>query len=381
MSLTPNQLLAYAFYRNHKYSVKLALALGADPNQEQSGRPLLLDGIQRGVKPKTIKALLKSKNINLNVIDSEGISALFYALAFNRALIPILLDAGIDPNLPFVENGPTALLTLFHDPLYTPPLFNQNIGYSFPALDHINQAWITQLLIKANADLNTTVTDGYTALHSALLTKNQQAILALLAAGVDVKAVNSQKYTALAYALKNLAHAERINYSVTEAVDIVDRILDNDLVQHTDYPPATLEITMKAAVASLTESSVPEERLVIAQTYRLASRLLLINNALNFARATSHYYWDQLSRFIALDVIFLCNKMFKDFATLPSELRRMLIEMLLGDMTSRNGSYEATVLHAYRDYRDSLASQAAVVPPTPEDMPQPAVVKPNGCIG
>lgn len=370
MSLTPNQLLAYAVFSNKKYLVRFALAIGADPNQISNGKALLLDAILRDANPQIIETLLKSQRLNLNVNDNEGVSALFYALALNIKLIPMLLDAGIDPNLPFVQaDGPTAILILFNDPQHIPPLFSEIIRHTFPARDHFTQAWITKLLISAGANVNATIADSYTALHGALLERNQAAILALLEANADVYTVNRQNYTALAYALMNLRRARQTNPgSITEEIQLVNRILNNDLNQHRHYPHTVLRITMTAALASLTESTIPTEQLILAQTYRLASRLLLINRALN-SELHSHYYWAQLSRFIALDLMFVCNKIFKNFKTLPPELRQMLVKTLIGDMAPRiNRSSDFSILTAYRvrDDRKNLAAHVDVVSTSPQ---------------
>ncbi len=373
-----NQLLAHAVFTNKKYLVRVALELGADPNQTSNGKALLLDAILRDVNPKIIEALLKSERISVNITDNEGVSALFYALALNRKIIPLLLDASIDPNLGFAEDGHTALLTIFHNPQYIPPLFFEIIEGGFPALDHFTQAWITKLLISAGANVNTTVADRYTALHGALLINNQAAILALLEANADVNAVNGNNYTALAYALDSLGRArETGRYSVEEATHIVRRILNNDLKQHTQYPQAVLEVTMRAALASLNEATIPATQLVIAQTYRLASRLLIINRALN-SQLHSHYYWGQLSRFIALDLMFICKKIFKDFKTLPRELRQMLVETLIGDMAPRiNTSSDFSILTAYRISFDRKMVRQPDVVETPPQQP----VRPRGCMG
>lgn len=356
MSLIADRLLANAFHSNYPNRVRLALALGADPNQKFRDKPLLLDGIARGIQPTTIEALLNSTRIDINVTDSEGIGALFYALAFNREVIPLLLNARIDPNSAFVEDNFNALLLVFTDPVNIPPTFSVSIGSSFPALDHAVQTWVTKLLIEAQADVNSATSDGYTALHGALLLKNQEAILALLAAGANKFVANAHNYTPLAYALKNLGQARNNSRLVSEAVQVLNIILDKDIKAHTDYPPSVLRITMETALQSLNESPVPEEKLVIAQTYRIASRLLLINNALN-AAVKNNYYYAQLARFIALDLIYICRRMFSSFKTLPPELIRMFVQTLLGDMTSSNGSSDVSVLHAYKDYRDSLVPQ------------------------
>jgi hypothetical protein len=131
-------------------------------------------------KIDVVKALLALK-VSPNAEVADGYSPLLAAIAWHPEIVPILLDAGADPN-------------------------NYAHYWEFPltsAIENGDQAAVEQLL-KSGARINATDhLDGQTALHAAVLYRNYAGIEALLKAGADPLIRDSDGKTAIALADPN----------------------------------------------------------------------------------------------------------------------------------------------------------------------------------
>jgi ankyrin repeat protein len=84
--------LHLAAQKNHPDIVKLLIKNGANPNLKTDGVTALIDSTIRGYV-EVVTELLKSKDIDINDIDSRGNTALMYATAHhNLEVVHILAD-------------------------------------------------------------------------------------------------------------------------------------------------------------------------------------------------------------------------------------------------------------------------------------------------
>lgn len=89
-------MLLRASDKGHFAEVQAALSLGADPMAvDENGRTPLMLMSAGACSPAELETLIKVSNVNAQ--DSDGWTALFWALHFNPKLFEALLSAGADP--------------------------------------------------------------------------------------------------------------------------------------------------------------------------------------------------------------------------------------------------------------------------------------------
>ncbi len=107
---TPLQYALLNETETGRETAKLLLAAGADPEYKEAalGRTPLWYAIRSG-EPENLQLIL-NENVELNLLDNLGYTALAYAVADNtekqHELVKMLIEAGADPNLTAPDTNP-----------------------------------------------------------------------------------------------------------------------------------------------------------------------------------------------------------------------------------------------------------------------------------
>ncbi|MDI9408661.1 MAG: ankyrin repeat domain-containing protein [Candidatus Pacebacteria bacterium] len=185
------------------------IANKSTPTMEKQLAEFLLFRDINGVKK------LIADGVNVNIIDSRGVTALYSALVFCPELVKLILDAGANVNVKNKDNeGETVLMyaaALGYDDmvnLFITAGADVNVKDNFgntAMMKIVNKKFLTvykvvELLINAGADVNAKNNSGNTALMFAI--KSEPSYLAgmlkfLIAAGADVNAKNNEGKTVL----------------------------------------------------------------------------------------------------------------------------------------------------------------------------------------
>ena len=142
--------------------------------------PLIFE-IQHGSEELAIRVIDEDESTDINAKDSNGMTALQYAVikGYSELIAKLLAFENIEVNL---QDG-NGLTALHH------------------AVLERNQQAVRALLAHRDIDVNLQDSDGLTALHHAVLEKNQQAMEALLGReDLDIEVKDKDGVTALALA-------------------------------------------------------------------------------------------------------------------------------------------------------------------------------------
>ncbi|KAF3394005.1 putative ankyrin repeat protein [Penicillium rolfsii] len=168
------EALRIAALKGDECIMQLLLTQGADINAvDKDGDTALFYAIMSG--NETVVQLLLAQGADINAVNKNGITALSYAIVREQeAIVQLLLAQGADINA-VNKNGIMAL---------------------FYACIRENEA-VVRLLLKQGADINAVNKNGITALISAIVGGNEAVVHLLLKQGADINAVNKDGITAL----------------------------------------------------------------------------------------------------------------------------------------------------------------------------------------
>lgn len=170
--------LLKAIEQDDEKSLREALLRGANPNaMTEEGIPLISHAMIKGAN-KSVRYLLISKKLDVNVQDLRGDTPLMVASMLNRSeWVAALLSKGADLN---------------HSGKWTPLHYAAASG-GVKAMS---------MLIEAGADLNAFSPNGTTPLMMAAREGKADAVRLLLSHGVDPNVVNQSGYNAAGYATR-----------------------------------------------------------------------------------------------------------------------------------------------------------------------------------
>jgi ankyrin repeat protein len=144
-------------------AMRQALDNGVSPDAKDSTygfTPLhwLCGGEEEGDRVACLN-LLVARGVNVNAGNDANVPPLQFAILQRPALVPLLLDAGADPNYD-AGGGDSALQYAFLNP------------------DHDSQVVkaMVQALISAGADVNMRNRSGYTPLESGIVSRNMDKL-------------------------------------------------------------------------------------------------------------------------------------------------------------------------------------------------------------
>ena len=160
-------------------------------------------------KIKDVKRILLLPDININLRDTKGYTALFIAAITNNIdIVRLLLENGADPNIP------------------------NNFGYSpLNITAQNNLIDIVKLLIDNGADLNNTGSDKVSPLEHAIFDNNMNMLNLLIDKGADLYKLNKDNNTPLEYAI------------FTTNIDAIKILLDKiDINTHIFYDSIVFDI-------------------------------------------------------------------------------------------------------------------------------------------
>ena len=171
--------LLQAFFMGHHGCAKALVAAGVDVNApDRHGSSLLLVAASRG-DLQSIKLLLATPHVDLNVARNDGWNALMSAAFKGQAeCIRILVDSGADVNAT-TNNGWTPLM----------------ITCSKRFIHCVNF-----LLTSSDVEVDASHCHGITALMDASSSGSVKCIQSLLRAGADVNKICEDGWSALMYA-------------------------------------------------------------------------------------------------------------------------------------------------------------------------------------
>jgi len=194
-------LLHLAAGNNNVEIVRMLIKTGADVNVKDRSDQTPLH-YAAGKNNLEIASLLIKAGADVNAKDKSGRTPLNRAieiqvspkLTYNKEMVPLLLDNGADPNIPFWSHGRSYLHKLAERAGYTDVKLSQ-------AYSQI-QVELAELL--ANAGANVNARDDWesgTPLHIAASSGNIPMIRMLLAHGADLRARTQGLLTPLQYAI------------------------------------------------------------------------------------------------------------------------------------------------------------------------------------
>lgn len=171
-----NTILHHAAQRGWPSEVETLLKKGVSPNVTNSaGETALMLGV-KSTRPVQVTKLLLDADVNLNITDRDGKSALHHAIGNADALVMLVKNgAGID--LPD-KTGRTPLLQSSYQCYYG----------------------TMQILITLGANVNAQDSSGDTPLNGCLNTCNEFGVNLLLENGANVSVTNKKNLTALGVA-------------------------------------------------------------------------------------------------------------------------------------------------------------------------------------
>lgn len=170
--------LTNAVYAEDIWAITVFASAEINPNEVNDKGETAIALAAQQEKSKSLDALLKFKNIDLNFTDARGETALLAAMRLNRDLnVQKLLDKGADVNKASARKR-------------TP---------IFIAIDKDRADWV-ETLIEKGANVNAEDDEGFTPLIEAAVVENNPIAETLLQKGANVNAQAQNGGTPLIYA-------------------------------------------------------------------------------------------------------------------------------------------------------------------------------------
>ena len=199
-------LMAACFFRQYKV-VNLLLQAGANVNSQtdhNQGKPTALMIAVYANDTTSVSLMLNANDIDVNLQDSEGRTALHWACRNgNNEMIEHLLKAKADPKL-CTHDGESPLLVYIYSapsslakPSIVAALLKAGVANAFKKTSSITPLHaacfcgqkdnIVQLLLKAKANVNALDIQGYTPLCIAAGKGHEKIVELLISAGADIE--------------------------------------------------------------------------------------------------------------------------------------------------------------------------------------------------
>lgn len=204
--------LMEAIRREDTHAALAALEAGADPNYRQQwrgGQTPLIAAASEGNLTVTKALIARGANVNAEVTDDDGMTALHHATWSSSEVSKALLEVGANPNARYME-GWTALMRVAE-------CDDENLT-NF------------KLLIQYGADIHARDNDGATVLmHVAGAPCDRVAMVKkLLKLGADFRAKDHDGKTALDYAL----HKDSMSRPNTLCIEVIEQAGAKRAAQH-----------------------------------------------------------------------------------------------------------------------------------------------------